>query len=327
MYDRERIIRGNGPARAAEISANSVRKFGLPAIVAIIPAYNEERFIGSAVLSARKHTDTVIVVDDGSDDATAEVAAAAGALVVKHAENRGKGAAFSSGFARARELCPDVVVTLDADGQHLAEQIGRVAAPVLAGKADIVIGSRYLQPTGNVPRHRVWGHHLFNFMTNRASGVSVTDSQSGFRAFSARAVQHISFQSAGFSVESEMQFLAREHELKMVEVSITICYHDKAKRPVIAHGMMVLNGLLRLVGQYRPLLFFGLPGFLLLLVGLLWGLWVIDYYRQTRVLDMGYALISMLLFLVGNMILTTAIILHSVRGLLLSMLQTPRQSD
>ena len=286
-------------------------------IVAVIPAYNEERFIGSVVLNARKHADAVIVVDDGSCDATAEVAAAAGALVVRQSPNQGKGMALQAGFQKAAELQPDVVITLDADGQHVAGEILTVAGPVLEGEADIVVGSRYLNGNSKVPAHRILGHHLFNFMTNQASGVHVTDSQSGFRAFSRQALQAISFQSNGFSVESEMQFIAEENHLRMVEAPITIHYHDRPKRPVLAHGLMVLNGLLQLMGQYRPLLFFGLPGLFLMSLAVTWSLWIVRIYRTTEQLAIGYALIAVMLFLLGNTVMTTGIILHSVRGLLL----------
>ena len=220
-------------------------------IVTVIPAFNEERFIGSVVLKAKKLMDVVIVVDDGSTDATAEVAQAAGALVVQHAQNQGKGAALNTGFRKARSFAPDVVVILDADGQHLPEEINKVVTPILTDQADIVVGSRYLEKKCAVPLHRIWGHHFFNFMTNCISGVALTDSQSGFRAFSPHALYAIAFQSNGFSVESEMQILAQEHHLQVVEVPITIRYQDKPKRPVVAHGFMVLNGILQLVGQHR----------------------------------------------------------------------------
>src|SRR5262249_50720911 len=154
----------------------------------------------------------------------------------------------------------------------------------------IVVGSRYLKKKSSVPTHRVWGHRAFNLLTNWMSGVAITDSQSGFRAFSRRALQTISFNSDGFSVESEMQLLAREHHLRVNEIPITIQYRDKPKRPVLAHGLMVLSGLLRLVGQYRPLLFFGVPGLFLLVAGLAWGLWVVDIYHQSHTLAVGYAL-------------------------------------
>jgi glycosyltransferase involved in cell wall biosynthesis len=290
-------------------------------IVVIIPAYNEERFIGSVVLKARQYADTVVVVDDGSADHTAEIAEAAGAIVERHEKNLGKGAAMNTGFRRARTLNPRAVVVFDADGQHLPEELNGVIAPVVEGQADIVVGSRYLEERSDVPRHRVMGHWAFNLLTRLTSGVRVTDSQSGFRAFSPRALEGITFSSEGFSVESEMQFLVRERDLRLSEVPITIRYEEGPKRSVIAHGMMVLNGILRLIGQYRPLLFFGLPGAITLVVGIGWGGWVVHIYQEQEVLAIGYALISVLLCIVGSLSLFAGVILHSVRGLLLSLLQ------
>jgi glycosyltransferase involved in cell wall biosynthesis len=287
--------------------------------VVIVPAYNEERFIGSVVLLAKQYADMVLVVDDGSADGTAEVAATAGARVIRHEQNKGKGAALDTGFRKARELNPDVVLTIDADGQHLTQEIQAVAAPVLLGQADIVVGSRYIEKRSDVPLHRVAGHQVFNFLTNQAAGVSVTDSQSGFRAFSRRALQTISFHSNGFSVESEMQFIARESQLKVMEVPITIKYLDKPKRSVVRHGLMVLNGLLKLIGQYRPMLFGGLLGLFLLLVAGAWSIWIVELYRQNHQLAVGYALISVILFVISNTVLTASFILHSIKGLLREM--------
>ena len=286
-------------------------------IIAVIPAYNEERFIGSVVLKTRQFAHAVIVVDDGSADGTGRIAEAAGAVVVQHPQNQGKGMALNSGFRRARELNPDVVVTLDADGQHQPEEMECVAAPVLDGQADIVVGSRYLKDTSKVPLHRILGHLAFNFLTNRVSGVSLTDSQSGFRAFSPVALSAISsFHSDGFSVESEMQLQAHTHDLRVAEVPITIHYHDKPKRPVVIHGLMVLNGILRLVGQQHPLLLFGLPSTMIVLASLLWGAWVVGTYSRTQVLAAGYVLLSVLLFIIGNLGIFAGITLHSMRELI-----------
>ena len=298
--------------------AQTVRLGG---IVVIIPAYNEERFIGSVVIQSKSYADTVVVVDDGSSDKTAVVAAAAGALVIQHETNKGKGEALNTGFSYARSLGADVVVTIDADGQHDVEEIHAVIDPILSEQADIVIGSRYLVNRSNVPQHRIWGHWAFNFLTNQVSGTAVTDSQSGFRAFSPRSLAKISFSSAGFSVESEMQFIANEHKLRLAEVPITIYYHDAPKRSVWKHGLLVLNGIMRLAGQYRPLLFFGVSGMCLLLGGLLWAAWVVTIFRTSQQLAVGYALISVLLFIIGNIVLSTGIILHSIRGLLLNLIE------
>lgn len=297
-----------------------------PQIVAVIPAYNEERFIGSVVLRTRRFVNTVIVVDDGSTDATAEVAEAGGATVLRHSVNQGKGVALNTGLRKARQLHPDVVVLLDGDGQHCPEEIPALINPILAGEADVVVGSRYLRKRTGVPPLRIWGHRVFTWLTNQLSGVRVTDSQSGFRAFSRRAIELIRFSSSGFSVESEMQFLVQEYGLKVKEIPIRAFYKDKPKRPVIVHGLMVLNGILRLVGQYRPLLFFGVPGMVLLVSGLLWGGWVVQIYRKVQTLAIGYALISVMLCILGSLSLFTGLILHSVRGLLLSLLRPDEKS-
>ncbi|MBE2234086.1 MAG: glycosyltransferase family 2 protein [Anaerolinea sp.] len=285
--------------------------------VAVIPAYNEERFIGSVVIKACKYADAVIVVDDGSTDATAEIARLAGATVIQHPQNAGKGAALSTGLRKARELHPAAVVVLDADYQHRPREIGQVTGPVLRGEADIVIGSRYLSNGSNTPTHRVWGHRAFNLMTNGASGVAVSDSQSGFRAFSPAALEAVAFRSNGFSVESEMQFIAKQQGLRLTEVPITITYSDKPKRPVMTHGLLVLNGLLRMVGQYRPLFFFGLGGLLVFLLSLLLGGYVVIVYQQTKTLAVGYAMLTVLLGMIGIFTTFTGVILHSVRGLVL----------
>ncbi len=221
-----------------------------PDLVVIIPAYDEARCIGSIVLQSRRFTSQVIVVDDGSTDDTAQIARSAGATLVCHERNQGKCAALNSGFRAARQFDPQVVVCLDGDGQHLPDEIDLLIEPILSRQADIVVGSRYMGTSNHVPLHRVWGHWVFNLLTRYGSGVESSDSQSGFRAFSPRAIQAISFCSHDFSVESEMQFLAQEHDLRVFEVPITIRYPDPPKRSVIVHGMRVLSGVLRLVGQY-----------------------------------------------------------------------------
>ncbi len=291
-------------------------------LVVVIPAYNEERFIGSVVLKVRQLVGTVIVVDDGSSDATANIAAMAGAIVARHPKNRGKGAALNTGFWLARGYRPSAVVTLDADGQHRPEDIAGVAAPVLKGQADIVIGSRYLSKNSEIPRHRIWGHWAFNWITRLSSGIAVTDSQSGYRAFSPRALATSGFSSDGFAVESEMQFLAYEHGLRLAEVPITIHYVDGPKRNVLAHGLHVLNGLLRLAGQYRPLLFFGLIGTVQVIMSFVLGYRVFYLFRIYNELAAGTAMLSVLSMITGVITLSTGIILHSVRGQLLDILKT-----
>lgn len=311
----------NGETKREGASASAC-----PHVAVVIPAYNEERFLGSVLLKARRYADTLIVVDDGSTDGTEEIALAAGAAVVRHKHNQGKGAALNTGLRAAREMGADVVALIDGDGQHLAEEITAVLEPVLRGEADVVVGSRYLKEN-ETPEHRVVGHRAMNLLTNVTSGVHLTDSQSGFRAFSRKAIDSLSFSSSGFSVESEMQFLAGQNRLKTMEVPITIRYLDKPKRNVMVHGLMVLNGVLKLIGQHRPLLFFGLPGMLSMLAGLILGLQVIEIYRTNQTLAQGYAMIVVLLCVVGIVSLFSGIILHSLRALLVDLVRPSEKPE
>jgi glycosyltransferase involved in cell wall biosynthesis len=287
-------------------------------VVAIVPAYDEDKFIGSVVLKAKRYVDSVLVVDDCSTDATAEVAAAAGADVVRHATNRGKAGALNTAFRKARELDADVVVMLDGDGQHHPEDIPAVIRPILENRADLVVGSRFLTNTtsADIPAWRKVGQHGLTMITNVLSGFPLTDSQSGFRAMSRRAYEGLSFRQGGFTAESEMQFIARERKWTVTEIPIHVTgYEDGPKRNPVRHGVQVINGMLRLVGQSRPLLSFGVPGIALMIAGLLLGIRVVITYDATFQLAIGNAILTVLLTLLGSFSLFTGIILHSVKSL------------
>jgi glycosyltransferase involved in cell wall biosynthesis len=295
--------------------------------VVLIPAYNEERFIGSVVLQARQHAETVVVVDDGSSDNTARIARDAGARLVEHETNQGKATALNSGFFYIRLLekeLPDnvlAVVIMDGDSQHQSSDIPVVTAPIFAGEADIVIGSRFMGVKSRIPHWRIFGQHALTTITNLSSGNRVTDSQSGFRAFSRKALAVLDFGSDGFSVESEMQFLAQEHGLRLKEVPIRATYLEPSKRSPLAQALSVINGIINLAGQYRPLLFFGGSGFVLLITGIAWGVDVVSRFYRFGQLAVGYAMIRLLLSTIGMILISTGVILHSVRALLLGMLR------
>ena len=191
-------------------------------IVAVIPAYNEERFIGSVVLNTLHYAHHVIVVDDGSTDRTALLAGLAGAYVVEMPHNGGKGLALNAGFREARRLDPAVIVMLDGDAQHDSAEIPLLTAPIIADRADVVIGSRFLETRSDIPRWRRVGQHTLTLVTNKASGASISDSQSGFRAFRPEALDMLHFRTAGLSVESEMQFLLEQSDLRTFEVPISV---------------------------------------------------------------------------------------------------------
>lgn len=286
-------------------------------IIALIPAYNEERFIGSVVLKTHQYIDKVIVVDDGSSDDTAAIAKAAGAIVIQHDKNMGKGAALNSGFKVARELGAMALVLLDGDGQHRPDDIPAMLDPILNNSADMVVGSRYLSLDSDIPAYRRVGQHTITMLTNAASGVSSTDSWSGFRAFSLRSIENIFFNEGGWGVDPEFQFQAKTLSLKVAEVPIIAIYDESAKRNPIPHGLKTLNAIMRMTGQHRPLLFMGGLGLLLITIGIWIGLRVVAIYQASKELAVGMTILSTLLIVVGTVFLSTGVILHSIRALLL----------
>jgi glycosyltransferase involved in cell wall biosynthesis len=284
-------------------------------VLVAVPAHNEERFIGSVVLTARLLGFQVLVIDDGSTDRTAELAKAAGAFVERHPTNRGKAEALNTAFQVARQERAEALVVLDGDGQHSVAELEPFVEVVSSGQADIVIGSRFLpQANGEVPAVRRFGQRALTLLTNISSGVAVTDSQSGFRAFSRRAIEALSFYSSGFAVEVEMQFLASQHGLTVREVPITALYADPPKRSLLGQGQQVLNGLLALTGRHRPLLFFCLPGLFFVVAGLLLGALVVSIYQDSHNLAVGYAQLTVLLTVMGLLSVFVGLLLHAIRG-------------
>lgn len=208
--------------------------------VAIIPAYNEEVALGSIILRTLQYVDEVIIVNDGSDDKTVDVARLAGAEIINHATNLGKGEALKSGFSAIGDA--DVVVTIDADGQHNPDEIPSLIKPIIEDGADLVNGSRYMNgPEENTPAYRRVGQQVLDNATNISAGIKVTDSQSGFRAFSPAACKVFRFYDTGFGIESEMLVDVAEAGLKIVEVPITVRYDvDGSTKNPVTHGVGVL---------------------------------------------------------------------------------------
>lgn len=309
------------PLDLVERAASTAR--GGP-VIAAIPAHNEARFIGSVVLGALRHVDTVLVVDDGSTDETADIAEAAGAEVIRHRRNGGKGAAVNTAFQEARRRGALALILIDGDGQHRASDIAPLLRPVLDDEADVAIGSRFLEIKSAIPAYRKVGQHALTAATNLGSGVRVTDSQSGFRAFSRTAIDALNFRGSGFSVESEMQFLIREHGLRPAEVPIGVVYEEPAKRNPVGHGMSVIHGIIRLISQGRPLLFFGGAGVGLLALGLLLGTHVVRVYEQTTMLAVGYAMITVLLTIIGVLALFVGLMLNAMQAIFLEVRRASR---
>ena len=223
----------------------------------------------------------VLVVDDGSTDDTVEVAEVAGAVVVSHGVNKGKGRAVRASPGYAAEHGFDALVLLGGDGQHDPGEIPGLLEPILNDAADIVIGFRSF---GQMPVYRRFGRAVLDHVTG--AGGAVTDSQSGFRALNRKAIQLLAgtLKKDDFSIESEMMRRSRDLNLRMAEVQIQCRYGDfdtSAKNPV-SHGVGVLNSVIWLIAEKRPLLYIGGPGFIMSLVGVFFGIRLLQVYNQTR---------------------------------------------
>jgi glycosyltransferase involved in cell wall biosynthesis len=284
-----------------------------PRVLAGIAAYNEARYVGTVVLQARQYVDEVIVVDDGSTDNTAKVAQLAGATVVRHAENRGKGAAIQSILAEAKRRNPDVLVLLDADAQHDPNEIPLLIKPISEG-SDLIIGSREAQED-KTPRYRRIGKQVIFRSSRLASRTHIYDSESGFRALSPKAINELDLKENGFAIESEMITRAADKNLKITEVPISNIYTtDGSTLNPIRHGIDVLSRIVVMISQRRPLLFFGLAGGILLVAGLATGFWVIHIAATTGQVAIGTTVLTTLFIVAGILSIFTGIILNALRG-------------
>jgi glycosyltransferase involved in cell wall biosynthesis len=209
-------------------------------IIATIPCLNEEAFIGDMVTRTRKYIDKVIVIDDGSTDRTSEAAQAAGAEVIRHEKRNGAGAATRSGFEAAKTKDADVLVTLDGDGQHSPEEIPKLISPIIESRADLVIGSRFLQPQTNMQRYRKFGIDVITWLYNFGSKAKISDSQCCFRAHSRKLLDIMDITENGFGFSVEVLVKARKKGLTITEVPISCVYHSQGSSlNPIAHGLGV----------------------------------------------------------------------------------------
>jgi glycosyltransferase involved in cell wall biosynthesis len=290
-----------------------------PLIVIGIPAYNEERSIAKVVLQARKYADVVVVCDDGSSDMTGEIAEELGAVVLRHERNFGYGAAIQSLFREARRLGADVLVTLDGDGQHHVNDVSGLLQPVLCGEADVVTGSRFadgLENGGNhLPWYRELGIKAITKLTKSASRCDVSDAQNGFRAYNRQALERLGLEENGMGVSVEILVRAKELGLRLAEASVACDYKD-VERPSthnpLRHGASVITSLVRLVVEERPLMFLGLPGMLSLLLGALFGVWLLQIYTIEHRIVTNIALASIAFTMMGLFGVFTSITLYGI---------------
>lgn len=287
-------------------------------VLVAIPCFNEGLTIGSLVLKARLYADEVLVIDDGSKDRTAEIASLAGATVITHTGQLGKGAGVRDAMNYARDGGYRALVLIDGDGQHNPDEIPAVVAPILSGRADLVIGSRFLETDYDIPLYRRFGQIVLNIFTNVSSDYHSTDSQSGFRALSQRALEDLDLKSDGYNVESDMlsSFSASGYTITEVPISVKYEVPHKHKKNPLTHGFGVLTNIIGTIGTRKPLTAFGTPGILIALVGLIISTW--GAYRYTQTMQVPFFTISIgaLLTLTGLLLITSGLILHSLISLI-----------
>jgi len=280
-------------------------------IVAAIPAFNSEKPIAKVILLAKRSVDMVIVCDDGSTDMTGEISRTLGAKVLRHERNMGYGAALSTLFAEAREMNADVMVTLDSDGQHDPRSISELVRPIVAGEADIVIGSRFLTAgKPGMPGYRRVGVTTINKVSGKMAFAGVTDSQSGYRAYNRKAIESVTPSEMGMGASTEILSRASEAGLKILEVPIEVSYDEgSSTHNPVYHGFDVVLSTFKTWSMRHPLVVYGLPGAASLLVAAGFWWWTLSMFEGTHRVVTNIALIAVASTVVGLILMAIAVIL------------------
>ncbi len=278
-------------------------------IIVGLPAYNEERTIASIILRVSEFADEVIVVNDGSVDKTEKLAKLAGAEVITHKTNKGYGSAIRTILQEAGKRNADILVIIDADAQNNPDEIPLLIEAVIKG-ADLVIGSRKSQ-RNSTPGYRWFGQKVLAKFTNIASKQQLADTESGFRAYSKRAISKLKLRETGMAISAEMISEASRTGLKIEEVPVSVSYENaKSSRNPITHGFGNLGRIFVFISEVRPLFFFTVTGGFFILLAVIAGVWVVQSYYSTYILATGTALLAMLATMIGLFLLFTGIILN-----------------
>lgn len=287
-------------------------------VVAIIPAFNEEDNIVNIINSVKKFVNFVIVVDDGSIDNTYQNAISTGVKVIRNTRNRGKGFALKRGFQMCAQYNPDIVITIDADGQHNAEEIPKLIIPIKDGMADMVIGSRFnTMSRKEIPLIRGVGLSLIGILNESLTRIKVKDTQSGFRAYNKTILNIVSdYESVGYGGEMEQLAQAEENKLNIMEVPVTIKYKGltkTSKKNSFTHGAHIVSTILKIVIEKRPLLFFGLGGIFLILLSLIPIVNLLTIFNDTRYFSIPLALLGLGFSFMGTILILFSFIFYVLK--------------
>ena len=279
-----------------------------------IPAFNEEKNIAAIITKLADITDTIIVCNDGSSDLTSDIAEKMGAFVINHEKNLGYGAAIRSIFLKAKELDGDILVTFDADGQHRIEDVEKVTKPIIDQEVDLVIGSRFLDESEKeVPRYRKVGIKVITKITNASIKKQLTDSQSGFRAYSKKVVNELNPSELGMGISTEILIKASNKNFRITEVPIKILYSgDTSTHNPVSHGSSVILSTIKYTSIEHPLKFYGIPSMILFIIGISFTYLAVEYYAEIGRLNTNLTIIAAGTVLIAVVLLITSILLYSL---------------
>ncbi len=279
-----------------------------------IPAFNEEKNIAAIITKLADITDTIIVCNDGSSDLTSDIAEKMGAFVINHEKNLGYGAAIRSIFLKAKELDGDILVTFDADGQHRIEDVEKVTKPIIDQEADLVIGSRFLDESEKeVPQYRKVGIKVITKITNASIKKQLTDSQSGFRAYSKKVLAELNPSELGMGISTEILIKASSKNFRITEVPIKILYAgDTSTHNPVSHGSSVILSTIKYTSIEHPLKFYGIPSMILFIIGISFTYLSAEYYAEIGRLNTNLTIIAAGTVLIAVVLLITSILLYSL---------------
>ena len=279
-----------------------------------IPAFNEEKNIAAIITQLKKITNKIIVCNDGSTDLTSKISKELGATVINHKKNMGYGSAIRSIFLKSKSLNGDILVTFDADGQHRVEDINKVVNPIINEESDLVIGSRFLDESEKeVQQYRKVGIKIITKITNATIKKQLTDSQSGFRAYSKKVLNELNPSELGMGISTEILIKASAKNFRISEVPIKITYNDDTStHNPISHGSSVLLSTIKFTSIEHPLKFYGIPSAILFAIGLVLTYYSIEYYAEIGRLSTNLTLISAGVMLTAIVLSVAGILLYSL---------------
>lgn len=286
-----------------------------PVIAVLIPCYNEELTVAGVVNEFRAQLPEadIYVFDNNSSDDTVERARAAGALV-SFERRQGKGYVVQSMF---RQVDADIYIMVDGDGTYPPAEVHRLIAPVLADEADMVVGSRlHDESSSQFKSLNRMGNKMFLSVLNSVFKVKITDMLSGYRVFSRRFVKGVPLFGGGFETETELTIKALERGYRVVEVPVDLTTRPEgsfSKIRIVHDGLRILNTILALFRDYKPLTFFGAVGLALIAFSLLPGLIVVlEFFKTGLVLRLPSAVLAVGLALAGMLSITIGLVLHTI---------------